>query len=171
MKKEKYNHDRLNEVQAKYLTAVEKRAVRIGRSYIDKKFKATRKEAMKKHGHYMKTFGRKLWMQKTYKGTHEGGFLPFAYEEIRVTDAVATLDDLSDYIVMYGEDPDLLIPKWRQEAFDKVKEPKLLMNASFEKPGEPEEKPTVVENYKTREKAKKEERSRMLREIGLKMKY
>lgn len=170
MAKAKPTHERLNAIQAKYMSAVEKATVKIGKSYIDQKFKALRTEAMRKNGHYMKMFGRKVWMQKTYKGTHEGGFLPFTSEEIRVSDAVTKLDDLRKYVEMYGEDPDLLIPKWRQDALELVKEPKILENWTREEISVPDDSKNFVHDYLMRQKSMKEDRVRRLRGIGEKIK-
>lgn len=130
-----------------------------------------RQTAMKKNGSYQRLIGRKEWMKKTFSTVSEGGYLPFCREEILPSEVgIKSAQELWSYIEITGEDGDFLIAKWRDEAEQAVKVPKILTmdhhfgDESKEEPYQAMKTTVLLRKIKSDEKRKK------LRSLGEKIK-
>lgn len=130
-----------------------------------------RQTAMKKNGSYQRLIGRKEWMKKTFSCVSEGGYLPFWREEILPSEVgIKSAQELWGYIEITGDDGDFLIAKWKDEAEQTVKVPKILtINHQFE--NESKEEPyQAMKAIVLLGKTKSDEKRKKLRSLGEKMK-
>lgn len=123
----KYTEDQVQEANSRYFNKIEKKSIKLGLQYLGKRFRTIRQTAMKKNGNYQRLIGRKAWMTKTFSSVDEGGYLPFYKEEILPSEVgIKSAQELWSYIEITGDDGDFLIAKWRDEAEQTVKMPKIL---------------------------------------------
>ena len=126
VRRRKVTDDELRIAEGKWLAKVDAYIIRKAMKYLNAFYRDMRKTAMRKTGKHVR-FDKSARMKASHLQVGiAGGILPYSKDEIIPFSNGLGVHDLHEYIERTGNESNILIEKWRQEAEQTVRYPAIL---------------------------------------------